>query len=191
MPNYIAKIVNNTNSWERISSIAQCGVQIRNKKYFGFEEWLTNPVLKTKKLGYLDCYRYNRFPEITDKIALIRAEHGIVYHVGTLHNVSQIEESEIAGIRQELNQSDWLTTIQNNFQLGTEFQEFYEQGHYRDYYESGRIQARDQKPHFIVNIRYERLEMLNIQNNITQVCPIINNRRRITIRYREINCFTF
>ena len=66
-----AKLVWSNNGWIFPNGMATDGVIVngphRTYKY-GLEEFLFNPALLQRKLGYLDCYRANNIPGIEDVI---------------------------------------------------------------------------------------------------------------------------
>jgi len=104
-----SKLVHN-NNWTSASRLAQDGIFVNSNKkksyYFGLEEWINNPVLRKKKVGYIDSYRSFFRIGVADRIALFtfNPDNRRIFYVGDLYNVQQLNDKEIAPLRTE-----WLS----------------------------------------------------------------------------------
>lgn len=188
---YAAKLVYNTHNWETPSGHVHDGVGIHvniglNGYNFGMEEWLNRPLLRERKLGYLDCYRSSAHPGVADIVRLFTFHNGTVYHIGNLYGVSQLANGEIAGIRNELYQANWLEEINHDFVPLDDPRPILQHIEYQHIWTRNAIVAPAGEG-FILNIKYEKSEMFerNKWRNLTAIDHQVNNKwKKISRRYR-------
>lgn len=182
---HLAKLVYNENGWTLPSNLTKVGVVLNNGDYFGYEEWLNNEFLNENKIGYVECFRTCQREESFERIALFTFDRATrtVYYVGNLFNVKQLIDTEIIGIRNLLIQQNW---IQNkNVELNQIFPKTDAIHHYTNSYNSNDIVG-DYAKSFILNIRYERIELFPKYNwiNLTNINFKVNKKwRRLSKLY--------
>lgn len=187
----VSKIVNNSNNWKSISGIVQTGILIKNnglaKSYFlGLEEWNNSEILRELKLAYLDSFRSVRRTEYFDCINLINYKNGIVYLVGKIEGVKQLENDEIEEIRNTLSHHNWLPKIKNDFTSLNETQLFENPQEYLKCWNSENIVAPTNQS-FILNLRYEKILFLKKPINLTELDNRANNWRRLSKLFNVSN----
>ena len=175
---FASKLVYNENSWESVSGFAQTGVPV-HKHYFGFEEWLNNLFLKSKKLGYIDSFRAYCRDKKYDRIALFMYNpmDKNVYYVGNLYKVVQLKDADIQKYRDTLNQENWLEQIKRDFDKTTTLNNSNAFQSYSNCFNSNTIVG-DTAQSFVLNIEYKKLEIFPEKINLTSRIPEINNRFR-------------
>jgi len=183
---YVAKLVTNDNLWTAVSGQAQCGVSINTETkkhyYFGLEEWMNHSILKKMKLGYLDCYRHNTYNDVANRIALISFNKNTktVTHVGNLYDVRQLKDDEIAHIKQQLAEQNWLKIIENNFRELTDERLRTGYNKFLECWNASQISNS-----FNCNISYERITIFPPaqQINLTVLNKLVNNWKRLSQRF--------
>jgi hypothetical protein len=194
--NYAARIVWNIDNWEYPSGLTDHGISVSHKNgdyHYGLEEWLNNKRLRELKLGYLDSYRITNRKEASSDILLytIDPEKNHYYHVGLLYGVSQLDPIDpnlITSVKNKLS-LDWLVDpIEQDFRRiektpagqNSKGKEIYRQNNWN----SKKIIS-EPPGGFIVNIRYDNLELFNRSKwvNLTAKDPEISKRWRF-IRHR-------
>jgi hypothetical protein len=175
---YASKLVYNENIWESVSGHAQAGVSV-HKNFFGFEEWINNSFLKSKKLGYIDSFRAYRRDKKYDRIALFMYNpmDKNVYYVGNLYKVVQLKDADIQKYRDTLNQENWLGQIKRDFDKTTTLNNSNAFQSYSNCFNSNTIVG-DTAQSFVLNIEYKKLEIFPEKINLTSRIPEINNRFR-------------
>ena len=181
---YIARIFNNESKWEkpdntdiwakpnnhRKSGYGEILTQNKNIS-FGFEEWLFNSVLLNLKIGFLECYRQNRFTDKVDIILFIRNNTSTCLQIAKLINVEQINDAQINEIKKELTKTEWqqychkdLKEICNNNQSAiNESKQLWD-----NHYNCNTIlvnKKNNPRDGFIINIKYDKVEIF--KNPIT------------------------
>ena len=180
----VSKIVNNTNNWKSISGIAQTGIMVNtiglSESFFlGLEEWNNSEILRKLKLAYLDSFRSVKRTEYFDCINLINYKNGIVYLVGKIEGVKQLENDEIEEIRNTLSHHNWLPKIKNDFTSLNETQIIENPQEYLTCWNSEEIVAPTNQS-FILNLRYEKILFLKEPINLTELDIRANNWRRLS-----------
>ena len=187
---YASKLVYNTNNYTSVSGNAQTGILVNNNKkpyYFGLEEWNNQPILKKKKVAYIDSYRRFLRLEIADKIALIcyNPNNKNVYHCGNLWGVRQLQNKEINELRVYLSKNNWLQLVENSFNAIGDLRTINAHTEYMRCWNSKDIIAGTGKS-FILNIEYEKAEFFEQDKweNLTKIIPAINNKwKKLNQRY--------
>ncbi len=152
-----------------------------------------NDVLVANKIGYLDCYRRRgrSYPLPADIALFTKNPNNELLHVGNIYGVREIHNEEIPEIRELLDLHNWReNVISPNFnQL-----EFYPPGQsvgYGNYednnYNSNLVRAANPGG-FVVNIRYNKIELFKNPVSLSQMDPEINiSWKYLTVRYRIEN----
>ena len=187
---YSSKLVYNTNNYTAVSGNAQTGMLVNNNKkpyYFGLEEWNNQPILKEKKVAYIDSYRRFVRLGIADKIVLIyyNPNDRIVYHYGNLWGARQLQNKEITELRDYLNRNNWLQLVENSFNAIGDPRRVNAHTAYMRCWNSNDIIAKTGKS-FILNIEYERADFFDKKDwkNLTKIIPEINTKwRHLNHRY--------
>lgn len=182
---YASKLVLNSNGWASPTSLASDGVNINNGSFFGFEEWLNDPVFRELKIGYIDSFRTDRSNTNYDRVALFTYLKGkkIVYYVGNLYGVKQINYPELLNIRGLLQNRKWME--ERKTELNTIFNETNAFELYNNCFNSNHITGGTQTT-FVCNFKYEKLELFKTEKwvNLTKLDSSINNRwKRLKILY--------
>ena len=109
-----------------------------------------------------------------------------MYHIGNLYGVSQLANGEIAGIRNELYQANWLEEINHDFVPLDDPRPILQHIEYQHIWTRNAIVAPAGEG-FILNIKYEKSEMFERSKwrNLTAIDHQVNNKwRKISRRYR-------
>lgn len=187
----VSKIVNNSNQWKSLSGIAKAGIIVNtiglsDSFFLGLEEWNNSEILRKQKLAYLDSFRSVIRTEYFDCINLINYKDGIVYLVGRLEGVRQIEDIEIKEIRKTLDRENWLHKVKNDFSKLNETQLFENPQEYLKCWNSENIVAPTNQS-FILNLRYEKILFLKEPINLTELDNRANNWRRLSKLFNVSN----
>ncbi len=141
------------------------GVTIpEQNKTFGLEEFNFNPLYLNEKIAYIPCYGTVRFyPRLfIEELRLIyRVKDTCYCHYATLFNIVSFNNNEIVNLRQiinpELNQIYFSQESQGFF--GADFTTF--QRKIQEMYDSNSIADNQNDNSFLVNVKYERIEILD------------------------------
>ncbi len=131
---------------------------------FGLEEFNFNPFYKKSKIAYIPCYgTANYYPRVNklDELRLIFKLNGRChFHYATLFNVSCILNTEIMNLRNEIAPHFNDIYLSNNSRsfFGEDFEVFSEI--INNMNSSDVIAANHISSPFLVNVRYEKLEIL-------------------------------
>jgi hypothetical protein len=141
------------------------GVRISNNITFGLEEFNFNEILQEQKLAYVPCYGTEQFrprPQVCQLRLLYKIENmGTRYcHYATLYNVTQLYDSEITPIQKLIDNKfdDIYLGKESNELFGNQFDAYEKQ--ITRMYNSRTIANNQDRSSFIVNLRYEQLEIL-------------------------------
>jgi hypothetical protein len=151
---------------------------LKLNRSFGLEEFNFNPFFLEEKMAYVPCYatkRYYQRPAL-DELRLIFNVSGHSHiHYATLYGVSAITDTEIPNLRALINpffNEVYLNSNVQNF-FGNDFDNY--KKIISRMYLSEIIAANNIHSPFLINVRYERLELLKnpiacrvIPNNVNQ-----------------------
>jgi hypothetical protein len=142
-------------------------VEILNKT-FGLEEFNFSKKLRELKLAYIPCYGNARFyprPFIQELHLIFKTEGRNHIHYATLHNVTSILNSEINQLKSILkpNLDELYFNIGTRNFFEEDFSRFQDQINFM--FERDVVAANQLNASFLVNVRYEKLSILN--NSVT------------------------
>jgi hypothetical protein len=162
-----SKLVFNNSNFTSVSGVAQTGIfvpredgLIENSCYFGLEEWINNPMLLSRKFGYIDSYRRTTRTGVENRIVLFMFnpidKH--IYYVGNLYGVQQLTDQDINQIRDNLLNENWLDIVQRDFNNIGDQRLIQNHNEYMKCWNSERIVGPTGEC-FVVNIKYKKLEI--------------------------------
>lgn len=133
-------------------------------KTFGLEEFNFSEILKELKLAYIPCYGNARFysrPFIQELHLIFKTEGRNHIHYATLHNVTSILNSELNQLKSilEPNLDELYFNIGTRNFFEEDFYRFQEQINFM--FERDVVAANQLNASFLVNVRYEKLSILN------------------------------
>jgi hypothetical protein len=147
-------------------------------KTFGLEEFNFNPLFLKEKIAYAPCYATQRYyprPALDELRLMFNVSGYLHIHYATLHGVSGITNTEIPSLRALVNpffDEIYLNRNVQNF-FGDDFDNY--KKIISRMYLSEIIAANNIHSPFLINVRYERLELLKnpiacrvIPNNVNQ-----------------------
>jgi hypothetical protein len=142
------------------------GVPIANQT-FGLEEFNFNPILVNKQFAYVPCYgTHTTYPRpLVNELRLIYRVNNMAdfnyVHYATLFNVRTMVNEDIPEIRRELEphfNSIYLSEECEIF-FGLNYPEY--QNHIQNMFNANLIADNENNSSFVVNVRYESLEILD------------------------------
>lgn len=137
-------------------------IPIKNKT-FGLEEFNFNPFYLKEKMAYIPCYgsaKFNR--HFIEELRLIyRVKDNCYCHYATLFNVVAFKNNDILNLRQIINPllNQIYFSQESQVFFGTDFSLF--QRKIREMYDSNVIASNQDNNSFLVNVKYERFEILD------------------------------
>lgn len=188
----IARIILNTNNWVSPSnSTIKNAVEVNNgiNSYrYGYEEWNNDEQIKALNIGYLECYRHSNFPQVAELIVLVfRDADGDYYHYGNMYNVKQLQNHEVEPLRIELQKINWLKKVESQFNAAPFFDNRnFSNHHYMGAWNSNKIVTKAQKPGFIFNLKYDKIDIFKTPINLTNKSNVKFDSRiiaKLTVRY--------
>lgn len=141
------------------------GVQVPNQLLtFGLEEFNFNPFLLKEKIAYVPCYGTSRFyprPFVPELRLIFKVNNSCYCHYATLYNIYSLENNDIPA---------YVTLLQPQLAniyfrqesirfFGADFAAF--EGIIQNMYQSPIIADNDNNTSFLVNVKYERMEILD------------------------------
>ncbi len=141
------------------------GVFVPNaNKTFGLEEFNFNDLLINEKIAYVPCYGTGRFyprPAVEELRLVYKLNNNYFMHYATLFKVKALIDNDIPNFRKilkpYLNHIYYSKETQNYF--GSDFQRF--QNIINSMYGSNLISANNNSSSFLVNVSYDKIEILN------------------------------
>jgi len=138
-------------------------IPIRNKT-FGLEEFNFNSFYLKEKIAYIPFYGTERFysrPFVEELRLIYRVKDNCYCHYATLFNVVSLVNNNILNLRQiikpVLNQIYF--SQESHVFFGTDFPTF--QSKIQEMYDSKFIASNQDNNSFLVNVKYERIEILD------------------------------
>ncbi len=186
-----SKLVNNNNTWNSASGIAQTGIlvlkNVQNKKsyYFGLEEWNNSDILRKYKIGYLDSFRSFLRLEYYERIELINFHNRTVYYVGRIEKVKRIKCKEIPQIKKLLTNENWLKKVEVDFNAINDLRKIVNNNEYMQCWNSEDIVAPTNEG-FVLNIRYDTLTFFEHPINLSAQEASVNNQWKRLIHLYEV-----
>lgn len=193
-----AKLVWNTNNWERPDGMLEIGVPVHgpHSDYnYGLEEFLFCQEQRASHKGYLDCYRRvgRDYGDPENVVLFSLCPAGNIMHIGNLFEVVQLHDGERVEIWNDFNQINFIANRVNptfceiedlplpNDAVGT--QVFVENNFGMEEAQLPNIQATAPNGYF-VNMRYREIRIFDMPVNLTEIDPIINDKwKKLSVRY--------
>lgn len=137
---------------------------LTQNKTFGLEEFNLNPFYIENKMAYIPCYGTARFyprPDIDVLRLIYREKENCYCHYATLYKVKPLQNNDILGLRQniQLQLEQIYFSIESQLFFGEYFPIF--QKKIKQMFASQLIADNQNDNSFIVNVKYERIEILD------------------------------
>jgi hypothetical protein len=194
--NCAAQIVFNNLNYEQPSDayIMMAGVFVTRPNgtiyKYGYEEWNRQKLLLNNKIAYVESYRRHLLNPCKKLMLYYKdPNHGNdFFHYATLYNVEQLSDNNIQNIKINLNNAGWQAMVQGHFN-NPPINDLGPIGLHPSYlaaFDSNNIVTQNPNPGFIVNLEYERIDVLKKPVNLSKMDneDIINSSwRRLSVRY--------
>jgi hypothetical protein len=171
-----AKTYKSTNGFTAPQSLSTFGIKITNgkaAKYLGLEEFNFCPIVKKykfegKNVAFVPCFSTMLRNPIEKLDLFFLNSPGVTLHYATLYNVSQIQTSNIASIRQDLIGLGLPDFVQNSAAFQNNYGVLFNPaiGVWNNYFNSNAILARGTKNRFILNTFYTKIEIHKAALNV-------------------------
>jgi hypothetical protein len=156
---------------------------------YGYEEWNRQNLFVVNKIAYVECYRRHIHLDCNKLLLYFKDPISKGYiHYATLHNVTQLNDAQAPIIRKIFNAQNWLPIVQGHFNGAPINDPNSINKHiYIHAYNSNSIVTNNQVPGFIANIKYERFEIHEEPENLSN----IDNQNAINTKWRRlVDCYS-
>jgi hypothetical protein len=159
-----AKTYYSNNGWTAPQGLSTFGIPIpckKNKLTLGLEEFNGIKLLRKNKLAFVPAFSIER-NFLVDELKLFYSVPGRTFHYGTMRGVQQIDHRSVPDLRN--NQLAELPAIvESAFLQAHEYAECSRQAYaiWNKYYNANNILATGHNLRFVVNVKYESLELFD------------------------------